>query len=435
MIGTDAAPFTGDFDGGGHTITGLVYDLPTIDDVGLFAKAGIGATLENVTLHAVNVVGGSEVGALLGFGEGVTIDRVTIDGTVVGMGSNGDVGGVVGRDDCYATDACGIAPSITNTTVMVDIHGGPGNSAAGGILGGTYTDTDSATLVGLVSSGTIDGGTVGGIVGDGEPITLSQSSSSMTITSAVSAGGLVGDTVYARTSISDSFATGDITAGDGGGIAGSIEGSITRCYATGNVTCSDECGGLAADVSASVSESWASGNVVGGTPVGGLVGDEYGTGISDSFATGTVQGQTQVGGLVGQQEADFTGTTATIARCYSTSQVSGLDGVGGLVGQIGYMGSGNSVMISNSFALGSVTGASSAGNVSLLIGAVTVAFSVSGLYESSTATCTNTSGSCTVYGTAEPDATYFDSPTNPPLVDWDFTNVWQAVPNGLPTLR
>jgi hypothetical protein len=65
-IGTDftTSPFAGTYDGGGFTITGLVLDEPTTDDMGLFGVTN-GATLTRIRLVGVDVTGQGNVGDLL----------------------------------------------------------------------------------------------------------------------------------------------------------------------------------------------------------------------------------------------------------------------------------------------------------------------------------------------------------------------------------
>jgi len=65
-------------------------------------------------------------------------------------------------------------------------------------------------------------------------------------------------------------------------------------------------GGLVGFNRGTVSDSYATGNVTGNSPVGGLVGDNRGTVsnfVSNSYATGKVTGIENVGGLVGVHHA------------------------------------------------------------------------------------------------------------------------------------
>jgi hypothetical protein len=114
---------------------------------------------------------------------------------------------------------------------------------------------------------------------------------------------------------------------------GNATGTISNSYATGNITAGpnmNSIGGLAGSSSTSVANSFATGSInvgAGGSAIGGLVGDAGGT-IASSYATGGVVaglGVSNVGGLVGFN-------VATITETYATGAVSGTTNVGGLVG-------------------------------------------------------------------------------------------------------
>ena len=88
-------PFTGSFDGNGHTITDLSINRSAESDVGLFGFVADGAEISNVSMHDVNVSGGDNVGAMVGVqGSDVKISAVTvINGNVTGSENSG---GIVG---------------------------------------------------------------------------------------------------------------------------------------------------------------------------------------------------------------------------------------------------------------------------------------------------------------------------------------------------
>ncbi len=151
----------------------------------------------------------------------------------------------------------------------------------------------------------------------------------------VCGGGLVGNS---SGTITDCYATGDVTVSSsyddayGGGLVGyNDSGTITNCYATGNVT-----------VTTSGSYSYAYG--------GGLVGDNYDGTITGCYATGDVtvgssSSRAYGGGLVGS-------SSGTITGCYATGDVtvssSSFAYGGGLVGS-------SSGTITNCYAKGDVT--------------------------------------------------------------------------------
>jgi hypothetical protein len=108
------------------------------------------------------------------------------------------------------------------------------------------------------------------------------------------------------------------------GLVGYNGGTVSNCYATGNVTGRWSVGGLVGFNDGTVSNCYATGNVTGRWSVGGLVGFNDGT-VSNCYATGNVTGDSEVGGLVG---SNF----GTVRNSYSTCSVNSKSSVGGLVG-------------------------------------------------------------------------------------------------------
>ncbi|SFH75132.1 The GLUG motif-containing protein [Halorubrum aquaticum] len=94
-IGTGRPPFTGSFDGGGHTIRGLRVDRPDSEDVGLFSTIE-DALIERLRLLDGHLVGDTAVGGLVGRSTGGTVSGCSITGTVDG---SFDLGGLVGVND------------------------------------------------------------------------------------------------------------------------------------------------------------------------------------------------------------------------------------------------------------------------------------------------------------------------------------------------
>ena len=136
-----------------------------------------------------------------------------------------------------------------------------------------------------------------------------------------------------------------------GGLVGDNRGSITNCYATGNVTGSSYVGGLAGYSSGTIRNCYATGNITGSTAlynyqvyVGGLVGYQNSGTITNCYASGDVVNinsnsdsvirfyYNYGGGLVGYQ------SYGAITNCYATGNITGTGNyiiVGGLVGYSG----------------------------------------------------------------------------------------------------
>ena len=188
--------YTGTFDGGGHTITGLT--ITTKDQfVGLFGYLNRAGTVKNVVMEGIQITSNhmfGNTGGVAGFSWG-TIENCSVSGSVSGTKC---VGGVVGAQKAGSITGC----------------------------------SSSATVKGTV---------------------------------------------------------------DVGGVAGEKWGSMTACYATGNVT-------LEIDSPKNISG-------------GGLVGFNGGSGVLACYATGNVTstgsstGEVLIGGLVG-------GNYTTVTACY-----------------------------------------------------------------------------------------------------------------------
>lgn len=93
-------PFTGAFDGGGHTITGLYINRPGDSYVGLFGYVVGSASIKDVRLLNVDVTGYCYIGGLEGGSQSMGYGYPSITDCYV-------TGVVKGGDD-YSTDAGGL---------------------------------------------------------------------------------------------------------------------------------------------------------------------------------------------------------------------------------------------------------------------------------------------------------------------------------------
>ena len=90
--------YTGTFDGGGNTITGLTV-TGSNEYAGLFGRIGSGGTVKNVVLKDVQITSDNQyanVGGVAGWSFGGKIENCSVSGSVSGSGMNGNAGGVVG---------------------------------------------------------------------------------------------------------------------------------------------------------------------------------------------------------------------------------------------------------------------------------------------------------------------------------------------------
>ena len=176
-----------------------------------------------------------------------------------------------------------------------------------------------------------------------------------TVTGFLSVGGLVGEN---GGTVSNCFATGNISGrAFVGGLVGISVGTVTNCYCSSNVTARADVGGLVGTISISygtVSGSYAEGSVTGIRNVGGLVGQNCGT-VSNCYATGNITGDEDIGGLVGRNWGR--GDEAYVSNSHSTGDVNGDEHIGGLVGRNTYC------TVSDSYSIGSVSGNLSVGGL------------------------------------------------------------------------
>ena len=195
-IGTDTIPFTGTFDGDGHTISKLTCTDTNKDHVGLVGYA-IDAAIQNVTVQGATLNGRWYIGSVCGYLLGGTITNCHAVETVIGK---------TGRE--------------------------AQSKYCGGIVGYIMGNTN---VTGCTNSGTVSGlNFLGGIVGQAQQATVQRCFNSGAVTGNSSpTGGIVG--LANRATVQDCGNSGAVTradsSGDCGGIAGSATaGSIQNCY-------------------------------------------------------------------------------------------------------------------------------------------------------------------------------------------------------------
>ena len=386
-IGNSETSFTGIFDGAGHTITDLVINQPSTNDVGLFGKIGAAGVVSNVGLVGGSVTGLNYVGELAGQNYGM-VSSSYATGSVSAVG--GFVGGLAGQNygtilSSYATGGVTGGDSSRDLGGLVGTNLGiisSGSYATGSVIGGSgayniggLVGDNEGTILSSHATGSVSGGTnaqyIGGLAGynggtiGSSDVSVPPSYATGSVSGGSGAsyiGGLVGDNDGGT--ILSSYATGTVSAGDGtsyiGGLAGYSDSTILSSYATGTVSAGSGAsylGGLLGYNDGMVSASYATGSVSGGSgayDVGGLVGYSDST-ILSSYATGSVSGTHEIGGLVGYNDASL------ISASYATGRVSGTLHIGGLVGW-------NSGTVLASHATGAVSGGSGASDIGGLMG-------------------------------------------------------------------
>ncbi len=175
-IGNSTTKFTGNYDGGGYTISNVTINRGSTSRIGLFGYTS-GGTISNLSLTAVSVTGGAYSGGFVGVNSGTTMTKCSSTGTVSGTGY---IGGFAGGmevlptvDQCYSTvsvtstsvNCGGFAGSVTNATISNSYATGSvtgGTSYRGGFVGNAATSTiDKCYSTGLVSVSSSVGGFIG----------------------------------------------------------------------------------------------------------------------------------------------------------------------------------------------------------------------------------------------------------------------------------
>ncbi len=266
-IGTAGTPFSGGFDGLGHSISQLTATGAADGGLLGYASAPARDRLANI-----------------GFSGGVY--QATMDGTLAGEAYDYSVFNVYSTADVSAS------------------------FEAGGLIGVLQGDIDRCHSRGSIAGGN---GGVGGIIGRFGTGQVSWCYATGTVTGNGEDGGLVGDCFGP---VTNSYATGAVssTGYGNGGLVGAQEAgaTITRCFATGNVSAAasnaDSGGGLVGSSLATIQDSYATGSVsFSDGPIGGLVG--AGGSIVNSYSTGqptlTTSNSGGLEGLAGTAQSSF----------------------------------------------------------------------------------------------------------------------------------
>jgi hypothetical protein len=313
VFSPDNKPFTGVFDGNGHTLSNFTYDSNDKDYIGLFGYVGIGGEIKDVGMidADVNAETGNYVSSLVGYLENGTINNCHTEGVYIAGGKY--IGAMVGRNSGF--------PGGTGRIVNCDATGVVnGNYMTGGLVGSIYlgwlSDCNSAVTV-------VGNEYTGGLVGWNSSLSIvTNCFATGTVDGNSSTGGLLGS---AGALVSNCYATGDVNGIDyTGGLIGDCEFQVsaTNCHATGSVNGTNYTGGLVG-IGEGFSNCYATGDVNGFNNTGGFAGS--GGYIWNSYASGNVNGDSNIGGLVGYIRMG-------VYNCYAAGAVSGNDNIGGLVG-------------------------------------------------------------------------------------------------------
>ena len=203
-IGNTTTKFTGNYDGGGHTISGLYIDRSGSSYQGLFGSAD-SAVFENLGLTGADITGNFYVGILAGrIVNASTVRNVYASGAVEAWNAGGLVGGMFS--------------SIIETSYITGTITG---NYSGGLVGEVNSNSTVRNCYSkVIVSGDFAFGnnTIGGLAGLIE-------------------GGSLVTNCYSRGSVTRTSGTNTVIGGFAGQNANS---TIEHCYSTGLVSCGSE---------------------------------------------------------------------------------------------------------------------------------------------------------------------------------------------------
>ena len=366
-IGSSEFPFTGSFDGGGNTITGLNIQQPANLELGLFGFIR-DASISNVTLASPVVNGGDFTGSLVGEAVNSTISDVAASSVAVTANlDEASVGGLIGS--IIHTDVSNV--TVSGTVMARGDQTADDREGVGGVIGRIWDDSRSerpaelAVVRNASFSGSVSGpSTTGGVIGladtypsnDDKYLQLINLSSTGSVTSTLdftnvpypwSIGGVIG--LVFDADLSDIHSTANVTSkvpNTGGAIGSLVDSQLRTASATGTVsltTVGTECyaGGLVGAAFSwfpggdvlTIDDVSSTGDVscTGGQDTGGLIGYIAHTDLTNGRASGDVTSSgaaaVNTGGLAG------TAWDSSLTDVVAEGNVSAAgDLVGGLVG-------------------------------------------------------------------------------------------------------
>ena len=209
-IGSAANPYTGVFDGDGHTVSGLTASITAAEyspeaPFGLFGKTQ-GATIKNLKMSDTSLTGASYagIGILCGLAEKTEISRCTIDSSCSIVSDGALIGGLV----CMLTGS-----TVKDCVVAADIQLN-GQAPSGGYV----YQANGSQIINSVFKGTIKG--TGAIVYTGGFVGINN--------------GLIANCIYSGSMTAVAFTTCSAFVGEA-----SNSGTIVNCFANGKFSLTD----------------------------------------------------------------------------------------------------------------------------------------------------------------------------------------------------
>ena len=241
-----SSSYTGTFDGGGHTVSGVYINQPGMDSIGFFGYASRG-TIHDLTVINSDIRGNRSVGGIVGDADSSSVSGCMSYGAVTGSGNYGNwVGGIAGSSNSsvrgcvnYGTVTGGnngfvggIAGNCYGASGCVNYGAVTGSEDVGGIVGCGYAS-------GCMNYGAVTGSgdSVGGIVGYNTSYSVCGCVNCGTVTGSEDVGGICGYFSYLYGSIDNCYNTAEVigTSNTGGIVGYGDKATIKNCYNIGSV--------------------------------------------------------------------------------------------------------------------------------------------------------------------------------------------------------
>lgn len=364
-IGSKAAPFKGNLDGDGFTISGLNIigkygtgkgsDRPAANYTGLFGYLANGSGVTDVIIDASTMEGNQYTGAIAGYSEGAVKDcQLGKKGIVKGAAFTGGLIGSSTQPLSSLRNMGKVTGTQSNTGGIVGYIGTGGKALVycqnegevsgkdktGGIAGTVISSVDTDAAVsecynkGEVKGDSYNAGGIAGLASGGNNlVTIENCGNSGEVGGTGVNGGIAGLSDSDKVTITDCMNTGTVEGSGAGGIVGNNKGRIILSYNSGTVKGELDGGGIAAyqkNDEGYISKCYNEGNVSSESCAGGIIG-ENDSNLDNCYNSGKVRGTSFIGGIAGINEG-------SVANVYGAGTVTGDNGLGSLVGRnSGYM--------------------------------------------------------------------------------------------------
>ena len=296
-IGNSSVSFDGNFDGDGHSVSGMFINTTSTHN-GLFGNSS--GTVQNLTVENSWVQGGKYTAGLLGLLKGSGIVKNVINKASV-MGTNDAVAGVVAATD-YVYSKRGKIEEVENDAPI------QGKKLVAGIIASSDNGLD---IINVTNKGYIEGiYGVGGIAGHlGSSSNLENAYNYGKIKGAEYTAGVASFFGNTYCPASTNYGTMQNTLN-----RGEIIGTNYTAGVVGQALC------------VTITESANIDSVVGNKYSAGIVGHAKRSKVNSIYNKGAVFGSTNVGGIIGYNEEGVT------KSAYSTGKVDGDSLVGLMIG-------------------------------------------------------------------------------------------------------